>query len=146
FEKRQTSIAKRFVKKVVEPNRQMEYLDNALANQLSSSASSSNNIHKGLFRRSRTMKESELAVFGSLPSKIDTLVFFIVWFDLTYSFSTCANVLAAVSREHLEHNLLDPSKDSRVKRVYKALLKEYKKKKDPEWLHDPLTVTALRYF
>ncbi|CAG8667599.1 23358_t:CDS:2 [Gigaspora margarita] len=114
----------------------------------------SNNIHKGLFRGSRAMKKSELAVFGyknkliknlltrvqklrrksvseswnhhldkvwvyikALPSEINTLVSFIVWLDLTHSFSTCADVLATISREHLEHNLPDPSKDYRIKRT-----------------------------
>ncbi|CAG8793869.1 14449_t:CDS:2, partial [Cetraspora pellucida] len=38
----------------------------------------------------------------ALPSKVDTLVSFIVWLDLTHAFSNCTDVLAAVSREHLE--------------------------------------------
>ncbi|CAG8761452.1 18241_t:CDS:2, partial [Dentiscutata erythropus] len=64
---------------------------------------------------------------SSLPSAVDTLVSFIVWLDLVHSFSSCADTLVAVSREHLERQLPDPSKEYRVKRVYKALLKEHRK-------------------
>ncbi|CAG8831906.1 36250_t:CDS:2, partial [Gigaspora margarita] len=73
----------------------------------------------------------------ALPSSGNTLVSFLVWLDLTNSFAGCADVLAAVSRGHLEAQLPDPSKEYNVKRVYKALLKEYKKDKEPNWPRDP---------
>ncbi|CAG8826886.1 21013_t:CDS:2, partial [Cetraspora pellucida] len=59
----------------------------------------------------------------ALPSKVDTLVSFIVWLDLTHAFSNCTDVLAAVSREHLEAQLPDPSKNYKVKKVFRALFK-----------------------
>ncbi|CAG8669705.1 6299_t:CDS:2 [Cetraspora pellucida] len=124
----------------------------AYRNRLPDFTFSSDSICQEFVRRSGTMKESKLAVFGCksgliskllvrarmlglsvLPSTVDALVFCIVWLDLIQSFSSCADVLAAVSREHLKHQLPDPTKEYRVKRVYKALLKEYKKEKDPEW-------------
>ena len=82
----------------------------------------------------------------ALPSEADTLVSFLVWLDLAHSFSGYVDFLAAVSREHLEHRFTDPSKDYRVKRICKALVKEYKKDKEPRWPRDPLTVSALRQF
>ncbi|CAG8573449.1 11578_t:CDS:2 [Gigaspora margarita] len=82
----------------------------------------------------------------ALLSTGKTLVSFLVWLDLTNSFAGCADVLAAVSRGHLEVQLLDPSKEYNVKRVYKALLKEYKKDKEPNWPRDPLPVSTLRCF
>ncbi|CAG8744822.1 12880_t:CDS:2 [Gigaspora margarita] len=81
-----------------------------------------------------------------LPSEVDTLVSFMVWLDLTHSFSVCADVLAAVARGHLEAQLPDPSKEYRVRRVYKALLKEYRKDKEPKWPCDPLPVFALNFY
>ncbi|CAG8482546.1 32327_t:CDS:2, partial [Racocetra persica] len=82
----------------------------------------------------------------ALPSEVDTLVSFIVWLDLTQSISGCMDVLAAVSRAHLEAQLTDPSKEYRVKRVYRALLKDHRKAKDPNWPRDSLTVAALKFF
>ncbi|CAG8783272.1 5079_t:CDS:2, partial [Cetraspora pellucida] len=79
----------------------------------------------------------------AFPSKVDILVSFIVWLDLTQSISGCIDVLAAVSRAYLEVQLTDPSKEYRVKRVYRTLLKDYRKAKDPNWPCDPLTVAAL---
>ncbi|CAG8671628.1 11165_t:CDS:2, partial [Dentiscutata heterogama] len=72
---------------------------NTYAEGIFSTALGTASLHKGFFRRSRTLKESKMAV----PSS--------------------KNTLAAVSREHLEYQLPDPSKEYRVKRVYKALLK-----------------------
>ncbi|CAG8689567.1 21238_t:CDS:1 [Cetraspora pellucida] len=88
----------------------------------------------------------EVMNLKALPSEVDTLVSFIVWLDLTQSISVCIDVLAAVSRAHLEVQLTDPSKEYKVKRVYRTLLKDYRKAKDPNWPRDPLTVTALKNF
>lgn len=82
----------------------------------------------------------------ALPSTVDTLVSCLVWLELSNSLAACSDVLAAVSKEHLEAQLPDPSKQYRVKKVYRALLKEYKKDKDPEWPRDPLPVSALKIF
>ncbi|CAG8843981.1 33388_t:CDS:2, partial [Gigaspora margarita] len=108
-------------------------------------------IHKGVFRGGRTVKEPKLAVPSSkrllaLPLEVDTLVYFLVWLDLVHSFSGYVDFLAAVLREHLEYHFSDPSKDYRVKRIFKALVKEYKKDKEPRWPCDLLTVSALRQF
>ncbi|CAG8628151.1 5906_t:CDS:2 [Cetraspora pellucida] len=62
------------------------------------------------------------------------------------SISGCMDVLTAVSRTHLETQLTDPSKEYRVKRVYRTLLKDHRKAKDPNWPRDPLTVAALKFF
>ncbi|CAG8551042.1 7540_t:CDS:2, partial [Racocetra persica] len=131
---------------------------NEYDNRYVAPASSPSIIYQRDFRRSGTMEKPELAVCGSknkawdvyrdfcevmdlraLSSEVDTLVSFIVWLDLTQSFSGCMDVLAAVSRAHLEAQLADPSKEYRVKRVYRALLKGYRKAKDPDWPRDPLT-------
>ncbi|CAG8806944.1 4668_t:CDS:2, partial [Racocetra persica] len=104
----------------------------------------------------RTIEKSCLAVLGSksemisnllrkifcayckimdlkaLPTEVDTLVSFLVWLDLSQYFSRHADFLAAVSRTHLEAQLADPSKEYRVKRVYRALLKEYRQARDLE--------------
>ncbi|CAG8629393.1 44135_t:CDS:2, partial [Gigaspora margarita] len=42
------------------------------------------------------------------------------------------DILTALSREYLEHHLADPSKNYRVKRICKALVKEDKKDKEPK--------------
>ncbi|CAG8520380.1 44898_t:CDS:2 [Gigaspora margarita] len=86
----------------------------------------------------------EIMGLTALPSEVDTLVSFLVWLDLAHSFSEYVDFLAAVSREHLECHFSDPSKDYRVKIICKALVKEYKKDKEPRWPRDPLTVSALR--
>ncbi|CAG8857075.1 4522_t:CDS:1, partial [Gigaspora margarita] len=88
----------------------------------------------------------EVMNLEALPSEADTLVSFLVWLDLAHSFSGYVDFLAAVSREHLENRFTDPSKDYRVKRICKALVKEYKKDKEPRWPRDPLPVNALRQF
>ncbi|CAG8803060.1 44645_t:CDS:2, partial [Gigaspora margarita] len=59
---------------------------------------------------------------------------------------SCADVLAAVSRGHLKAQLPDPSKEYNMRRIYKALIKKYKRDKEPKWPHDPLLVSALRCF
>ncbi|CAG8725176.1 11503_t:CDS:2, partial [Gigaspora margarita] len=64
--------------------------------------------------------------------------------DLVHSFSGYVDFLATVLREHLECHFSDPSKDYRVKRICKALVKEYKKNKEPRWPCDPKTVSALK--
>ncbi|CAG8560831.1 7007_t:CDS:2, partial [Scutellospora calospora] len=56
------------------------------------------------------------------------------------------DILAAVSREHLESSLPDPSKAYNVKRVYKALMKESRKDREPDWPRNPLPVFALCQF
>ncbi|CAG8802200.1 7228_t:CDS:1, partial [Racocetra persica] len=80
----------------------------------------------------------EVMDLRALLSEVDTLVSFIVWLNLTQSFSDCMDVLA-VSRSYLEAQFADLSKEYRVKRVYRALLKGYRKAKDPDWPCDPLT-------
>ncbi|CAG8630542.1 11274_t:CDS:2 [Dentiscutata erythropus] len=112
---------------------------NAYTCRLCSFAPSSNHFHKRLFRSSKALEKPKLAVPGSkselelfkkyckimslisLPSEVDTLVSFIVWLDLTYLFAVCADILAAVSRSHLEAQLPDPSKEYWVRRVYKEI-------------------------
>ncbi|CAG8808413.1 35005_t:CDS:2, partial [Racocetra persica] len=88
---------------------------NEYDNRFVAPASSPSIIYQRDFRRSRTVEKPELAVCGSksrdfcevmdlraLLAEVDTLVSFIVWLDLTQSFSGCMDVLAAVSRAHLE--------------------------------------------
>ncbi|CAG8830003.1 26064_t:CDS:2, partial [Gigaspora margarita] len=118
----------------------------------------SNVICKRVFQKSRTMEEHELAVPGSKSELVCKLLVRAqalsrksvsndwnrrldkVW-DIYKDY--CG---AAVSREHLEHHLTDPSKNYRVKRICKVLVKEYKKDKELRWPCNPLTVSALRQF
>ena len=88
----------------------------------------------------------EIMRLTALPAEVDILVSFLVWLDLTHFFSGYVDFLAAVSREHLECHFSDPSKDYRVKRICKALVKEYKKDNKTRWPCDPLTVSTLRLF
>ncbi|CAG8592599.1 34878_t:CDS:2, partial [Racocetra persica] len=46
----------------------------------------------------------------AVPSSEESLLSCLIWLDLTDAVSACTDVLAAVSREHLERSLPDPSK------------------------------------
>ncbi|CAG8830983.1 7694_t:CDS:1, partial [Gigaspora margarita] len=89
--------------------------------------------------RSKTMKEPKMVVSDrnickdycevmglvALLAEIDALISCLV--GLAYFFSEYVDFLATVLREHLEYNFMKLSKDYRVKRICKALVKEYKK-------------------
>ncbi|CAG8846261.1 10763_t:CDS:1, partial [Racocetra persica] len=82
----------------------------------------------------------------AIPLLEDSLLSCLIWLDLTDAVLVCLDILAAVSRKHLERSLPDPSKLYNVRRVYKALMKESRKDRKPEWPRDPLLIFALRRF
>ncbi|CAG8520704.1 2945_t:CDS:2, partial [Cetraspora pellucida] len=83
---------------------------------------------------------------NAFPSSEKTLLSCLIWLDLTDAISNCSDILAAVSREHLESSLPDPSKTYNVRKAYKALMKESRKEHEPEWPRDPLPIFALHQF
>ncbi|CAG8541491.1 9545_t:CDS:2, partial [Cetraspora pellucida] len=129
---------------------------NAYTSRPVSASTSTNNIHKGSVRSSRTIEKPRV-VFSSnksklvskllvkaqslfskafsrgwnncldkawsiflsfckitkqkaLPSSVNTLVSCLIWLDLTHAFAKCTDILAAVSKEHLNAQFPDPSK------------------------------------
>ncbi|CAG8474253.1 14067_t:CDS:2 [Racocetra persica] len=53
----------------------------------------------------------------AILSSKDFLLSCLIWLDLTDAVLVCSNILAAVSREHLERSLPDPSKLYNVRRL-----------------------------
>ncbi|CAG8843734.1 7418_t:CDS:2, partial [Racocetra persica] len=132
-----------------------------------------NSIRNGIIGGSRVVEKQEMAVYSSkdklvkalldktknlktyleycgvtgqraIPSSEDFLLSCLIWLDLTDAVSVCSDILAAVSSKHLERSLPDLSKLYNVRRVYKALMKESRKDRKPEWPCDPLPIFALR--
>ncbi|CAG8589200.1 17672_t:CDS:2, partial [Cetraspora pellucida] len=95
-----------------------------------------------VFRQGRTMKEPQLAVSSSKDRLIDMLL--ARAYDLRKN--SVSHGWNQLSREHLEAQLLDLTKDYKVRKVFKALLKEHRKDREPEWPCDPLPVNALKHF
>ncbi|CAG8684835.1 23570_t:CDS:2 [Cetraspora pellucida] len=101
---KETDMAKEFFKKTIETVEQVQYLNRQ--------------DFLDLIRIKFSRLANQIMGLETLPSKVDTLVSFIVWLDLKYFFSNCADVLAAVLKEHLKVQLLDSTKDYKVKKLF----------------------------
>lgn len=92
---------------------EVEVLELVIANRRSEATQ---RVYKSAFERFRSWCESRMQTTEIMPVHSTTLILYLLdLFNNEYSQSSLNQVTAAVGHEHREHNLPDPSTDTRVR-------------------------------